>query len=273
MDERPSAVPRDDAFWRDYLTNGDRLERRLRRVLRMLPADPRCKLCAAPFHGVGGAVMRSVGKTPSPKDPRVCSSCFNFIAKHHGGAEVDASFVFADIRGSTTLAESMTSAEFRHLVDRFYRTATEVMFRNDGAVDKFVGDEVVAMFFPLMSGKRHAQRAVAAARDLLVSTGHGRASGPWVPIGVGVATGPAWVGAVGDEAHTELTALGDTVNVAARLASAAAAGEALVTAATAEAAGLDPGLEHATLDLKGKLEQTEVVRITVGAARGRSAPG
>jgi adenylate cyclase len=271
MDERRSAVPKDDAFWRDYLTNGDRMERRVRGVLRFLPDGPRCKLCAAPFHGFGGTLMRTFGKYPSDKDPNVCNSCFAFVAKHHGGAEIQASFLFADSRGSTTIAERSTAKEFRALLDRFYRTASDVVFRNEGAVDKFVGDEVVAMFFPLMSGELHAGRAVQAARDLLRATGHAEPAGPWVPVGAGVSSGPAWIGAVGDDAHTELTALGDTVNIAARLASAAAGGEALVTAAAATSAGLDPSLPRATLELKGKLEQTEVVRITVGPPPGGAA--
>ena len=103
------------------------------------------------------------------------------------------------------------------------------MFDNDGGVDKFVGDEIVAFFFPLMSGPRHAAAAVdgrdrPAARDRPRGPG-----GPWVPVGAGVATGMAWVGAVGDEKRTDLTALGDTVNIAARLGGVARAGEVLMT--------------------------------------------
>ena len=68
---------------------------------------------------------------------------------------------------------------------------------------------------------------------------------------------------MGDESHTELTALGDTVNITARLASAAGAGEILVTSAAAQAAGLDPGLERRALELKGKEQRTAVVSLTV----------
>jgi adenylate cyclase len=100
---------------------------------------------------------------------------------------------------------------------------------------------------------------------LLRATGHGDPAGPWVPVGAGVHTGLAWVGAVGDEAHTEITALGDTVNTTARLASAAAAGEVLLTIQAAEAAGLDPSRERRTLDLKGKGAPTEVTSIHVTA--------
>jgi adenylate cyclase len=254
----------DEAFWREYLTRGDAMETRARRVLRLLPHGPRCKLCAAPFAGAGAPLMRAIGKRPALKNPTVCSSCFDFMEKHHGGAEIDGSFLFADIRGSTTLAERLPPADFRALIDRFLRTASKVVFDNDGGVDKFVGDEIVAFFFPLMSGPRHAEAAINTATALLCATGHADPGGPWVPVGVGVSSGLAWVGAVGDEKRTDLTALGDVVNVAARLGGAARAGEVLVTVEAAHAAGLDPGLERRSLELKGKSTPTEVVSLTVG---------
>jgi adenylate cyclase len=73
-----------------------------------------------------------------------------------------------------------------------------------------------------------------------------------------------WVGAVGEGSHTELTALGDSVNTTARLASAAAAGEVLVTVGAAAAAGLDPHLERRSLELKGKQKATQVVTLALG---------
>lgn len=249
----------DEAFWRDFLTRGDAMERKVRRVFKLIPQGPRCKLCAAPFAGPGAPLMRMIGKRPSDKNPDMCNSCFGFMARHHGGAEIECSFLFADVRGSTTIAEGMSATQFRGLLDRFYGTASAVVFEHDGSVDKFVGDELVAMFFPLLSGAGHAALTVQAAQALLVATGHRDPAGPWLPLGAGVHTGPAWVGAVGDEAHTELTALGDTVNTTARLASVAKAGEILVTAAAAQAAGLDRTLERRVLDLKGKESSTEVV--------------
>jgi adenylate cyclase len=110
------------------------------------------------------------------------------------------------------------------------------------------------MFYPLLTGEQHAGRAVEAG-------------GPWLPIGAGVHTGmAAWVGAVGQGSQTELTALGDTVNIAARLASSGACGQVLVTTEAAKAAGLDPQLERRSLELKGKQQLTEVVTLTLGPA-------
>lgn len=185
--------PDDEAFWRDFLTRGDPRERRLRRLFVRLPHGPRCRLCAAPFAGVGASLMRAIGKRPSDKNPATCNSCFDFMKKHHGGAEIEASFLFADIRGSTTLAEQMPPGAFHAMIDRFLAMATQIVFEHDGAVDKFVGDEIVAFFFPMMAGDRHAARAVEAATEVLRATGHGEPDGPWVPVGAGVGF-PGWRG-------------------------------------------------------------------------------
>lgn len=254
----------DEAFWREFLTHGDPMETRARRVLRLLPHGPRCKLCAAPFAGAGSHLMRAIGKRPALKNATVCNACYDFMEKHHGGAEIDGSYLFADIRGSTALAERLPPPAFRSLIDRFYSVTSQVVFDHDGGVDKFVGDEIVAFFFPLMSGPRHAAKAVAAAQSILRVTGHTDPGGPWVPVGVGVSSGMAWVGAVGDEKSTDLTAIGDVVNIAARLGGAARAGEVLVTVEAAQAAELDAGLERRSLELKGKSTPTEVVSVVIG---------
>ncbi|HEX5013641.1 MAG TPA: adenylate/guanylate cyclase domain-containing protein [Candidatus Limnocylindrales bacterium] len=256
----------DEQYWRNFLTKGDTLERRLRGVFKAIPSDPRCQLCAAPFKGPGAPVMRLLGKQPARQNPRTCAQCFNFVSTHHGGAEIEATMLFADIRGSTALAESMSPTEFRALLDRFYTVATRVVFDHDGVLDKFVGDELVALFVPLFSGPDHAAKGIAAARALLERTGHGDVNGPWVPIGAGVNTAQTWYGTVGQGDRTELTAVGDAMNTTARLASAASAGEILVTTAAAAAAGLDvAGLERRSLELKGKQLTTDVVAVRVGA--------
>ena len=264
MSQPPDPDADTEAFWRDFLTHGDPKERRIRGVFKRIPANPRCALCAAPFRGPGAAMMRMIGKRPSDRNPGMCNSCFAFMSDHHGGAEIPASFLFADVRGSTTIAEGMSATDFRALLDRFYGVASTVVFEHDGMVDKFVGDELIAMFFPLLAGPDHQAAAIATGEALLRATGHGDPDGPWCPLGAGVHTGPAWVGAVGDAQHTELTALGDTVNTTSRLAAAAGAGEILVSADAAVAAGLEPGLPRRSLDLKGKSGTTEVVSLRVG---------
>ena len=137
--------------------------------------------------------------------------------------------------------------------------AAGILIDHDGIVDKFVGDEVVGMFIPALTHDAHAERAIAAARALLIATGHADPAGPWLPIGVGIGTGVAFVGSLGEPPVTTLTAIGDIVNTSARLASAAAAGEILLTRATAVSSSLDTSrLERRELALKGKSEPTEV---------------
>jgi adenylate cyclase len=206
--------------------------------------------------------MRLVGKRPSDGNPNVCNSCQKILIRHHGGAEVPGSLLFADIRGSTTMAERMSAGEFHALLDRFYTTASEIVFAHNGMVDKFVGDELVAVFPPVYAG-RHAERAVDAAIALLRATGHAEPAGPWAPLGAGVHTGTMWFGAVGEGSHVELTVVGDAVNTTARLAAQAVAGEILVSTDAAAAADLDPALERRSLELKGKELPTDVVSLRV----------
>jgi adenylate cyclase len=257
----PGAAPRSDEMWRSLLVDQAPFLGR-RRLHARIPSSPRCKLCAAPFSGPGGLVMRFAGHGRWAKNPKYCTGCFRMISSHHGGAEIECSLLFADVRGSTTLAESTSPREFNRLMGRFYNTATEVLVDHDGIVDKFVGDEIIGIFVPSMASAQHAARAIDAARTLLAETGVGSPTGPWVPIGIGVNTGVAYVGSIGDSSDTEMTAMGDVVNVTARLASVAGAGEVLVTAAAAEAAGLPGDLPRRSLQLKGKSQTTDVVVVT-----------
>jgi adenylate cyclase len=259
-----------EAFWRDFLTYGSPRERRNRAIYRRIPSNPRCRLCSAPFGSVGRTLMRVMGKQPSDINPNLCSACFAFINANHGGAEIVLSMLFADVRGSTGLAERMPAGEYRKLMDRFYDAAAGAIFANDGMLDKFVGDEVVAIFAPLLTLERHAERAVTAARELLRATGHGSADGPWLQLGAGVHTGTAWMGAVGEGSHSTITALGDAVNVAARLASLAKPGEILVTVEAADAANLDTShLPRQQLALRGKEQHTEVLSLLEGDTAAR----
>jgi adenylate cyclase len=264
MTPGPPPDERNEEFWRNYLEHPDSLLRFGRRVFGILPHEPRCTLCAAPFAGPAAPIMRMIGKTQSTANPNWCNSCANYMIRHHGGAEVEGTLLFADIRGSTALAERISPGEFNALLNRFYTVASNAVFAHNGIIDKFVGDELVAVFAPVYSQGSHPASAVATATDLLRAVGHADREGPWVPVGAGIHTGRMWFGVVGEGGHAELTVVGDTVNTAARLAAAAGAGEILVSVEAASAAGLDPGLERRSLELKGKAEATEVVSLRVG---------
>jgi adenylate cyclase len=159
----------------------------------------------------------------------------------------------------------MSSTEFRAHLDRFYATAAEILVAHEAIVDKFVGDEVIGIFVPALTQGNHARQAIDAALDVLRATGH-RTDRPWAPIGIGINTGMAYVGAVGTAEHVEFTALGDVVNITARLASLGAAGEILVAESAARAAVLTEGAgERRHLALRGRSEATDVVVLTLSS--------
>jgi adenylate cyclase len=207
--------------------------------------------------------MRLIGLGPWPGNPKYCAGCFKDLYRYRAGAEIDCTLLFADIRGSTQLAESMSSTEFRAHLDRFYATAAEVLVAHEAIVDKFVGDEVIGIFVPALTQGNHARQAIDAALDVLRATGHGT-DRPWAPLGIGINTGMAYVGAVGTAEHVEFTALGDVVNITARLASLGAAGEILVAESAGRAAVLTEGAgERRHLALRGRSEATDVVVLTL----------
>jgi adenylate cyclase len=237
-------------YWRAVLTGSHPGLRQGRRVLGLLPNGPRCRLCNAPFAGVGGALMRVLGKGPSGRNPRFCEDCL--ARTPLGGAEIELSMLFADVRGSTGLAEHAPLADFAALMNRFYTTGTDVLVRTDALIERFQGDAVIGLYVPGFAGPQHARRAVEAAQELLRAVGQPHA--PWLPIGIGVHTGIAHVGMVGsDDVLANLTVLGDAANTAARLASQAAAGEIVLSEQAALAADLDTdGMERRELTLKGR---------------------
>jgi adenylate cyclase len=256
-------MPTAEQEWKALLS-GDYVDRSERSPLRFIPSNPRCKLCKAPFRAPGGLLLRPFGFTPWAKNPNICGRCFKEMDAHAkrcpspldgeavAGAEVELSILFADVRGSSKLARQMPVSEFTRLMSRFYDVSKDVLFGADAIVEKFVGDEVVALFLPFMTGPEHARVALQAAQELLRSTGHGGAGEPWAPLGAAVHTGTAFVGIVGSRGSSDFTALGDPMNLTAHLASQAATGEILVTEHAMRCAGrpLD-GLEHRHLSLKG----------------------
>ena len=247
-----------EEMWEKNLTEGNIRSRHYRHLYGVLPSNPRCVNCHRPFAGLGGAIVRiAQGVQKSNKNPRYCTGCYSFTTQFPGGAEIELTMLFVDVRGSTTIAENMDAIEFSHLMNRFYEATINVLIRKDAFIDKLVGDEVTALFIPGYAGKEHAWRAVKAGQDLLDVTGHGDPAGPWVPVGVGIHTGIACVGSIAgaNGATADFTALGDNVNRVARLASSAAQGEVIISEATYRAAKItDEELERRELKLKGKSE-------------------
>src|SRR4051812_16815759 len=142
------------------------LPRTFMRVMRRLPSDPRCRLCQAPYGGVGGRVMRRFGFGPSRKNPNLCNTCFEKAPL--GGVEMEIGVLFADVRGFTSLAENMASGDVAGLLNRFYASAAQVLGRS-AIIDKLVGDEVMALYLPQLLTERFEDEMLRDASDLLAA--------------------------------------------------------------------------------------------------------
>jgi adenylate cyclase len=253
--------------WRDTLLGIHPELVRMRSIFRHIPSDPRCKMCLSPQGGIGGPIMSILGFGRYPRNPQLCNSCFRAWEKHPGGAEIEITALFADIRGSTGLAETMSPSDYSAAVTAYVRIASRAVREPGGLVDKLLGDGVMAIFIPGFVGDDHAAKAATAARQII--------SESRVPVGVGIHTGPAWVGFVGGVNDVlDFTALGDAVNVASRLGSDAGPGEILLSSASAAAARVDAsGLERRTIDIRGRTDPIEVVAERVSQAAAPAVPG
>jgi adenylate cyclase len=255
MNEKKS-VDVGNVWWFWFTTNAFAVDKRLRHFQRLLPRDPRCKFCNAPFQGIGGALMRVLfRKQRSTLNPRYCNLCDIASREFPGGAEVPMSMLFIDVRGSTALSETMSPMEFSQLINRFYKEATRIIIDEDGLVEKLAGDSVAAFWGAGFAGPDYVRRTINVAQSLLHAMERQK-----IPVGIGVHAGIAYFGAMGTAGGlVEISAIGDEVNLAARLASKAAPGEIIVSEQALKTAGIDgSGLESRSLDLKGISEPVAV---------------
>jgi adenylate cyclase len=210
----------------------------------------------APYGPPFGRLMRSLGFGPWIKNPSLCGACMRRMERHGGGATVRLTMLFADLRGSTGLAREMTPEAYRQMVNNFYAIAARDVRNSGGVVNKYLGDGVFALFVPGFSGAGHAQMAIDAARRILIDTTRTsdvQGDAGSLPVGIGVHTGEAFVGFLGTAGDlVEFTALGDAVNVAQRLSSAANSRELLISDDAQRTSGSGhAGMTRRALHLKG----------------------
>ncbi len=195
--------------------------------------------------------MGRLGFAPSRKNPRMCNTCFELAPM--GGVEMEVGILFADVRGFTSLAEHSTPDEAAALLNRFYASSVAVICEH-AIIDKLVGDQVMALYLPRVFPGEPPQHMVADACAILAAAGYGEGR-PWVNIGIGLDFGSAYVGNVGAGEVKDFTAIGDVVNTAARLQSAAASGEIVMSRRVYDRAGQPAvGAVSRELSLKGKSE-------------------
>jgi len=252
-----------EELWHQFLVEGNTFVDKSRAIFGALPDDPRCMSCHSPFEGFGGRLTKLIGRDQSREDPRFCNACIKFSRDHPGGAYVDLAMVFADVRGSTALAEQIGDRDFSRLIDRFFQASASSLINSGALVDRLAGDEAIGFFVPGLAGPEFASCALESAKDLLRATGHTDPDGPWIPVGAGAHVGNAFVGTVGSPTGvSDFTALGDDINVGARIASAAGPGELLASLELCRMAEVEThSLEQRELTLKGKQATMQVAVI------------
>jgi adenylate cyclase len=232
--------------WQALLVDGYEPLKKAQRIFRRLPREPRCKLCQNPFAGIGGKLVGLIGRKPSRKNPNLCQYCFDHLPS--GGIELDIGLVFADVRASTAMGEQSTATEFAGRLNRFYATATDVLIHHDGVVDKLIGDQVMALFISGVAGPDYRRKAALAALDLAAALDD-------LPVGVAATAGIAFVGNVGSGTVMDFTALGDAVNVGARLQSHASPGEVVLASDLYALVAADhPGARSERVEVRGRDE-------------------
>jgi class 3 adenylate cyclase len=213
-----------------------------------------CKGCwqqmhlPVPLRGMASAPFRAFGIRPSRMNPNICTICELMFSKVMRARKItiDATILFADLRGYTSLSQSQSADTVSGLLDAFYDECASAIWEHDGLLNKTIGDAVMAVFnFPIRRDD-HARQAVLAARAIQErwNTRHetrveaigpaGRGPG----IGIGLHCGELSFGEFG-RSHRDLTAIGTVVNTAARAQSAAVAGEILLTQAVYERASTE----------------------------------
>jgi class 3 adenylate cyclase/CHASE2 domain-containing sensor protein len=200
-------------------------------------------------------------------DPKVLSELIALQSANElpmGGERREITVLFADVRGFTTSSEKMPAERVVALLNEFTERCTRIVFEHGGTVDKYIGDCVMAFWNAPAPVENHAERAVDAALHLLEEPG---VSGDLGPVGIGVFTGEAVVGNVGGSGQVSYTAIGDTVNTASRLCSAAPARALLIGETTWRQLRQKPaGAERLEpLHVKGREEAVGVWSVSVAA--------
>jgi adenylate cyclase len=195
----------------------------------------------------------------------VSSSTLRSIRNREKGARVSLTLLFSDVRGFTSFTERNPPERVVESLNRILNAQTEIIHRSGGDVDKYVGDEVFALF----SGVDHAFRACHAALEIQreITRAEGTAYGG-LSVGIGVDTGEVILGMIGSEKRADYTVIGDHVNFAARLCSAARPAQVIVSEATWKAADRKvPAKGPYRVQVKGKSEPQRVYILEEQGAR------
>jgi adenylate cyclase len=186
-----------------------------------------------------------------------------------GGEKRLVTVLFTDIRGFTPLSEGMRPDDIAALLTDYRGEMVDIVFRHGGTLDKFIGDAVMAQWGAPIEGPDDPDRAVRAAIEMVAAIDRlnerFRADErPELQVGIGLNYGEAFAGYIGSESRLEFTVIGDTVNTASRLSSAAGPREILISEELRRVLAAPPALaECPPLELRGKSQPVPVYRVIV----------
>lgn len=219
-----------EALWQQVFSVGAPDLQKMQKTNKFIPSSPRCKLCNAPFAGIGGWIMRRKGKAQNSRNPNFCNACDGFIEAHPGGAEVTMALLFIDVRGSTDYATKSSPLAVSQRINLFLDTATKIITQHDGFINAFYGDCVVATWPPGFCGEDYAEKCFTTAQKLANYSIKDQ-EGKTIPVGIGAHAGKMYISTVSAAKglFRDVSVFGENVNLTARLASQAEASEALIS--------------------------------------------
>lgn len=222
-----------------------------------------CSICGTMLVGPISIPFRLFGVRRSSRNPNICTRCSTHVEE---GRVVEISVLFADLSSFTELTHELGPDQTHQLVDAFLRKASEIIARQNGFIDKFVGDAVMALFNVPVQNEKHAQLAIEAALEIVRSVDAlGARFERRLAVSVGIATGFARVGRLGSDDAKDYTAIGEAVNLASRLQGKADAGEIIVNAAAYRSSNLPDSAAHVDrLSVKGFRDPVDVYRMNSG---------
>jgi adenylate cyclase len=181
-----------------------------------------------------------------------------------GGDRKVVTVLFSDIRNFIRISESLAPDQLTRLLNEYFTEMARIIFENQGSLDKFIGDAIVAVFGSLIALENPARTAVQAAIQMMktLATVNERWTAQYgfaINIGIGINTGEVFLGNIGSPERMEFTVIGDTVNIASRFSGVARPGQILVTRETLACLGSDINhRELSPVEVKGKTGRLEV---------------
>ena len=224
-----------------------------------------CIVCGTVLRGPIGTIMNVFGIRRSRQNPNVCNRCSTHIQE---GSITELTIFFADLVGFTIMTNEIGSQKSFEIINSLFKIANEILVRHDAFVDKFIGDAVMAIFNIPIRNENHVQRAVETAIEFQNSLPQLRDQfGRNLQFRIGIATGYAHVGHIGSNERKDYTAIGEVVNLASRLESAARPGEIILSdAALQKVAHLYPRALVESIRVKGFHDEVVIGRIQPSGA-------